>query len=243
MFVIILFTFSPLCAEQTHIAVASNFVKPMKALIEKFEDGSNHTVEVSFASSGKLYSQISNGAPYHVFLSADLNKPKQLIANNLADPHTLFTYAYGQLVLWSKDPNLIDRSSSILLTENYYKLAIANPKLAPFGKAAEQTLESLALVQPVLSKSVRAENVAQAYQFINSGNVELGFIALGQVFEDNKLTSGSAWIVPTDLYHPIQQGGILLTSAKNNQAAHAFVLFMQSKEAKYIIQRFGFNTE
>ncbi|MBO1254205.1 molybdate ABC transporter substrate-binding protein [Alteromonas sp. 5E99-2] len=229
-------------AEQTHIAVASNFVKPMKALIKKFEQENDHTIQVSFASSGKLYSQIRNGAPYHLFFSADQEKPNQLVTDNLASADKVFTYAYGKLVLWSNDPNLI-QDNETLLTDNFYKIAIANPKLAPFGVAAQQTIESLELTSQLTPKIVRAENVAQAHQFISTGNAELGFIAMGQVFADNHLVTGSVWVVPSNLYEPIQQSGVLLTAAENNVAARAFMLFLQSNEAKHIIQGFGFKTE
>lgn len=227
-------------AEQVKVAVATNFVKPMQAISQAFEQSSEHKVQLSFASSGKFYAQIRNGAPYHVFLSADQDKPNRLVKDKLALADSQFTYALGTLVLWSRDTDLIKNSSEVLQSGQFNKLALANPKLAPFGVASIQVMDKLGLKEQLLPRLVRGENVAQAFQFIASGNAELGFIALAQILENGEISKGSAWIVPPHLHEPIRQDAILLKKGTGNSAALALLEFIKTPQAQGIIQQFGY---
>ena len=227
-------------AEPLRLAVASNFAAPMRELVSVFEQNHPYTVVVSFASSGKLYAQIRQGAPFDLFFSADQEKAYRLVNEDRAYPHHRFSYAEGRLALWSADKDFIDGSEAILRSGNFNHLAIANPKFAPFGVAAMQVLASMALVEQVSPRLVRGENIGQAYHFIASGNAQLGFVAQSQVMRDGKLIRGSAWIVPPDLHQPIMQDALVLKPSADKPAAQAFFDFLHSARADAIIQRFGY---
>lgn len=225
-------------AEKINIAAASNFTAPMKAIIKQFEKTSHHQIKVSFGSSGKIYAQIKHGAPYALFFSADKKKPLALEKEGLVSDGSRFTYAIGALALWSSTLQDIN-SPARLKEESFNKLAIANPKLAPYGFAAMEVLDHLDLSQSSRAKWIQGENIAQTYQFVGTGNADLGFVALSQVLSNQG--QGSYWIVPHDLYNPIQQDAVLLKKYQANKAAQAFWQYMQSAEAQNIIQSFGYH--
>ncbi|MEJ2418083.1 MAG: molybdate ABC transporter substrate-binding protein [Exilibacterium sp.] len=229
-------------AENVKVAVAANFIAPMKVIAASFEAATGHSAVLSFGSSGKLYAQISNGAPFEVFLSADQAKPKKLEQGTLAVSGSRFTYALGTLALWSANAHLIDSTPSVLKRGGFDKLAIANPRLAPYGAAALDVLENLELTETVQGKLVQGENIAQAYQFVSSGNADLGFVALSQVWSRRGISSGSAWLVPVSLYNPIRQDAVLLVQGRNNPAASALLQFMKSETASALIEEFGYGT-
>ncbi len=229
-------------AETIKVAVATNFTSTMNVLVAEFEKSSGHEVDLSFASSGKIYAQIINGAPYHAFFSADQTTPEKLEIVGKAVPGTRFTYAIGALALWSAKPNFIDGQIQVLKTGQFNKIALANPKLAPYGAAAVEVLEKLDLVKAAQPKWVQGENIAQTYQFVFTGNADLGFVALSQIMQDGKLKSGSYWPIPTDLHTPILQDAQLLLPGKNNIAAQELMAFMQSGLAKAIIRSHGYQT-
>ena len=227
-------------AETALIAVAANFAKPAERLIQGFAAESGHQIEISTGSTGNLAAQIRNGAPFTLFLSADERRPAELEAEGLAVAGSRFTYAVGRLVLWGPDPRwvLIDPATSLKDPE-LKRLAMANPELAPYGRAAEEVLTALGLWETVQPKLVRGEDIAQTYQFVASGNAELGFVALSQVLDQ----SGSRWEVPQDLYTPIRQQAELLRSGEGNPAATAFLDYLRSKPAREIIRAAGYGVE
>ena len=222
-------------AGQAHVAVASNFAIPMKVLAAQFEQTTGHTLTLSSGATGKFYAQIKNGAPFDVLLAADDETPARLMREG--DAVQRQTYAIGRLVLWSARPDFIDASDAVLRQNRFARLAIANPKLAPYGAAAVEALAKLKLTDNVQGKLVIGENIAQAYQFVASGNAELGFVALSQVMQDGKLTSGSAWLVPTSLHSPIRQDAVLLKRGENNAAARALFDFLKTPAAALTITR------
>ena len=228
---------TPVHAELATVAVASNFSTPMQTLITRFEQQSGHRIRVAFGSSGKLYAQIEHGAPFDVFLSADTGKPQALIAAGNADANNRFTYAIGRLVLWS-GPNG-DDSHAMLSNRQFRKLAIANPHLAPYGTAAIQTLQQFALYEAVKQQLVIGENIAQTYQFIATGNAQLGFVAMAQIIDNGAVPAG-AWPVPEALYSPIKQDAVLLKHGENNVAARALLDYLRSPAAGVIIEQFGY---
>ena len=227
-------------AADVQIAVAANFSGPIQEISQSFEKMTGHRLKISTGASGKFYAQIKNGAPFEVFLSADEQKPSQLEKDGLAVQGSRFTYAIGKLVLWSADANLVDSKGKILATGNFNKLAIANPKTAPYGEAAMQTLTALNLKSVLEPKLVIGESIGQTYQFVATGNASIGFVALSQVTKANKLIGGSAWVVPEKLYQPILQDAVLLVNGRDNVAARQFMLFLRSDEALRIIKSFGY---
>lgn len=230
-------------AEQTNIAVAANFTLPMKAIIEVFEKTSKHKVRLITGSSGKLFAQIQNHAPFDAFFSADVTKPTALIEANTAISSSEFTYAIGALVLWrSATSNNNANILGDLKNGHYRKLAIANPRVAPYGIAAMEVLARLELSAAATPKLVKGENIAQAYQFVASGNAQLGFIAQSQVMKSGQLPVGS-WAVPAKLHQPIRQNAVLLTHGQNNSAARALLAFMRTQPATDIIHAYGYSTE
>lgn len=227
-------------AADVQIVVAANFAGPIEEISQSFEKMTGHRLKISTGASGKFYAQIKNGAPFEVFLSADEQKPSQLEKDGLAVQGSRFTYAIGKLVLWSADANLVDSKGKILATGNFNKLAIANPKTAPYGEAAMQTLTALNLKSVLEPKLVIGESIGQTYQFVATGNASIGFVALSQVTKANKLIGGSAWVVPEKLYQPILQDAVLLVNGRDNVAARQFMLFLRSDEALRIIKSFGY---
>lgn len=233
---------TPLLAEEIHVAVASNFSNVIKQLGRKFEDKTGNKIVVSLASTGKLYAQIRNGAPYEIFLSADSQHPQLLVEQELAVADSLFVYARGHLVLWSAQKGLVDREGNVLLKIGQLNhLSVANPKTAPYGTAAQQTLEKLGLWDKWKDKVVQAENISQAYQFIASGNAELGFIALSQYKEMGEKIDGSYWFVPDELHSPIEQAAVLLKTAEHNEVAKNFLDFLKSPAAQDMIEQAGYS--
>jgi molybdate transport system substrate-binding protein len=218
-------------ADQARIAVASNFIKPMQQLLIEFESQTPHKLIVSYSASGKLYAQIMNGAPFDLFLSADQEKPEKLIKQLKANPRNHFTYASGKLVLWSSKADFINSSSDVLVENQFRKLALANPKFAPYGLAAVDVLQNLELLKLSKPKWVLGESISQTFQFVATGNADLGFISYSQ-----KPELGSFWEIPENLYAPIKQNVILLKKGEQNPAAVAFFEFLKSNTAKNIIQ-------
>lgn len=228
-------------AAEINVAVAANFTAPMKQIAEDFEKATGHKVVLSFGSSGKFYAQIKNGAPFQLFLSADDEKPAQLEKDGMTVPGSRFTYAVGTLVLWSAKPDFVDPKGTVLAKGNFSKLAIANPKLAPYGAAAIETLTKLGMLDRIQTKFVQGENIAQTYQFIATGNAELGFVALSQVMKDGKIAGGSSWIVPANLHTPIRQDAVLLANGKGNPAAEALAAYVKSERVKALIRTYGYH--
>ncbi|MBK1706920.1 molybdate ABC transporter substrate-binding protein [Halochromatium glycolicum] len=231
------------CAEEAQIAVAANFTAPMKAIIARFEDDTGHSVKVSFGSTGKLYAQIQNGAPFEALLAADQRRPELLEEEGVGVPGSRFTYAIGSLVLWSADAEKVEDGPALLESGDFNKLSIANPKLAPYGEASVQTLEALGVEQAIEPKLVMGENIAQAYQFVDTGNADIGFVALSQVMQGGEIVKGSGWIVPGEMHAPIRQDAVILESGKDNPAVTELFAYLQGEKAKAIIHDFGYETE
>lgn len=228
-------------AGEVQVAVAANFTAPMKLIAAEFERSSGHKALLSFGGTGKFYAQIRNGAPFEILLAADAETPRRLEQEGLGVAGSSITYAVGKLALWSADAGLVDAKGEVLTSGNYRHIAIASPKLAPYGAAAQQVLERLGLTTALAPKIVQGENIAQTYQFIKSGNAELGFVALSQVYAQGAVKEGSAWIVPAALYSPIRQDVVLLVKGKDNPAAAALLQFMRSEQAQAVIKSFGYD--
>jgi len=233
-------TSTPSLAGELHVAVAANFAAPMKLLASEFERESGHRALVSLGATGQLYTQIRQGAPFGVLLAADATTPSKLASDGYALAETQRTYAIGRLVLWSRDAHYVDTQGDLLRNGNFRRLAIANPKLAPYGAAAMQTLSALGLREKLRSKIVEGANINQAFQFVASGNAELGFVSMSQVMREGRLQRGSAWIVPANLHEPIRQDVILLAKGQDNPAAIALLRYLDSKPARDIIRRHGY---
>jgi len=230
----------PALAEEVQVAVAANFTAPMQQIAAEFEKDTGHKAVLSFGATGKFYAQITNGAPFEVFLAADDETPAKLEKELLIAPHSRFTYAIGKLVLWSAKPDMVDDKGDVLKKGDFKHLSLANPKTAPYGAAGIETLKKLGLHDALQAKFVQGDNISQAHQFIATGNAELGFVALSQVYKDGKITSGSAWIVPANLYSPIRQDAVVLAKAKNKPAALALADYLKSDKAKAIIKTYGY---
>jgi len=226
-------------AGDVRAAVAANFAEPVKLIAEQFEADTGHSVKLSYGSTGKFYSQIRAGAPYDVFLSADDTTPEKVAKDGLGDSASRFTYAIGTLVLWSRKPGYVDDRGHVL-RGNFDKLAIANPRLAPYGVAAREVLQGMGLWASVKDRIVMGDNITQTWQFAGTGNADLAFVALSQVLPGGKTPEGSRWIVPKHLYTPIRQDAILLNGAKDRAAAVAFLQYLKSPAARAVIQRFGY---
>jgi molybdate transport system substrate-binding protein len=227
-------------AGEVQVAVAANFSAPMQAIATAFERESGHKVLSSFGATGQFYAQIVNGAPFEVFLSADQSTPAKLLSEGYGVAGTQFTYAIGALALWSaKAINMVD-GGAVLKAGEFKHLAIANPKTAPYGLAATQVLAKLGLTEAVKSTLVEGQNIAQTLQFVASGNAELGFVALSQVYKEGQISSGSAWRVPTELHEPIKQDALLLSKGKDNPAAKALMEFLQGPQAAALINAYGY---
>lgn len=228
-------------AEEVLVAVAANFAAPMQDIAAAFEKDTGHKAQLAFGSSGKFYAQIRNGAPFHVLLSADDRIPAELERGRRTVPGTRFTYAIGKLALWSAKEGMVDSRGDVLRKGDFKHLAIANPKVAPYGTAAIEVLERLSLFNAVRPKLVQGENIAQTYQFAASGNAELGFVAVSQITRDGKLIHGSAWMVPDNLHAPIRQDAVILASGRGNAAARALMTYLKSDKAKAIIRAYGYD--
>lgn len=223
-------------ADTTHVAVAANFTEAARDIAKLFAEQTGHEAVLSFGATGQFYTQIANDAPFEVFLAADNIRPAQAVKEGYGVDATVFTYAIGQLVLYSADETL-DLNADYLQNGDFSKLAIANPDTAPYGLAAVQTMNHLGLYEELQDKIIQGQNIGQTFQFVETGNAELGFVAMGQVAAAE---SGARWIVPAEFYTPIAQDAVLLTKGKDNPAAVAFVDFLQSQPALDIIKRYGY---
>jgi len=235
--VLSLMTTASALAAETRVAVAANFTAPAKDIAARFEAKTGHRAVLSFGSSGQFYAQIANGAPFEVFLSADVERPLKAEAEGLAVVGTRFTYATGRLVLWSRTAGLVDGRGEILAKGSFEKLAIADPRLAPYGQAAVETLGKRRLYDTLKPRIVTGSSITQTFQYIQTGAAELGFVALSQVIDEK---GGSRWIVPAADHTPIDQQAVLLKTGANNAAARAFMAFLKGSEAKAIIRRYGY---
>ena len=229
-------------AGEVQVAVAANFTAPMQAIAAQFQKDTGHKALLAFGATGKFYAQVRNGAPFEVLLAADDETPARLEAEGQAVAGTRYTYALGRLVLWSAQAGLVGGRGDILKSRDYRHLAIANPKTAPYGAAAMTVLDKLGLRAAVQPRIVQGESIAQAYQFASTGNAELGFVALSQVWRDGKFTSGSGWIVPPHLHEPIRQDAVLLARGRANPAAKALLDYLRSNKAQALIRSFGYET-
>ena len=227
-------------ADEVQVAVAANFLAPLQEIAKSFEKETGHQTLITSGATGQLFTQIQHGAPFEVMISADAKTPKKLVKNELALADSQFTYARGKLVLWSVDPALVDAGGAVLKTGKFKHLAIANPKTAPYGTAAMESLDKLGLTASLKSKLVEGENISQAKQFVDTGNAEVGFVALSQIYKNGKITKGSAWVVPLDLYAPIYQDAVLLKKGEDNPAATALLNYLKSDKAKAIMTTYGY---
>ncbi len=229
-------------AETTIVAVAANFTKPMTEIAAAFEKTTGHSANLSFGASGKFVAQIENAAPFEVFLAADDKTTAKVLQDGFAVANSDFTYAIGKLVLWSATANLVDDKGEILSKGGFKHLALADPKLAPYGAAAVEVLKGKLLLDKLQPLFVQGENINQTYQFVSTGNAELGFVALSQVIDPDKvkIVNGSAWQVPENLYTPIRQNAVLLKQGEGNPAAPALIQFLKSPESKAIISKYGY---
>ena len=227
-------------AAEISVAVAANFAAPLARIAAGFTAATGHTLKVSSGPTGKFYSQILSGAPFEVLIAADDEIPKKLIAEGHAVAGSQFTYAIGQLVLWSTQPGLVDDQGAVLASGKFTRVAIANPKIAPYGQAALEVLKARGLSGVVTPKLVTGESIAQAYQFVFSGNAELGFVALSQVAVPGKPVIGSYWRVPASLHGEIRQDAVLLKTGQNKAAAISLLAYLKSAPARTIIQSFGY---
>jgi len=225
-------------AAEVTVAVAANFTAPAKELGEQFKAKTGYTVDYSFGASGQLYTQITQGAPFDILLSADADRPAKAEKEGWGVAGTRFTYAIGKLVLWSANPALVDKDGAVLKQGSFMHLAVANPKTAPYGAAAVEAMKALGVYNAIEPKIVTGENIAQTYQFVASGNAELGFVALSQVVTENK---GSRWLVPANLHSPILQDAILLKQGEQNSFAKVFLTYLRGPEALKIIARYGYD--
>jgi molybdate transport system substrate-binding protein len=231
----------PAFAGEVQVAVASNFTAPMKVIAAQFERETGHKVLASYGATGKFHAQIQNGAPFDVLLAADDDTPAKLDKENATVPSTRFTYAIGKLVLWSAKAGMVDAKGDVLKTGKFDHIAVANPKLAPYGLAAQETLQKLNLFTPLQAKFVTGDNIGQTYQFVASAAAPLGFVAMSQVYEDNKLKSGSAWVVPSTMYSPIRQDAVVLTKGANKPAVTAFIRYLKGARAQAVIRCYGYD--
>lgn len=227
-------------AEVVQIAVAANFTAPARALAEIFARTTGHEAKLSFGATGAFYTQIKNGAPFDILLAADDERPIRLEKEGDTVPGSRFTYAVGQLVLWSAKPGFVDGEGAVLKGGNFNKIAIANPKLAPYGAAAVETMDKLGLAAALTPKLVTGESIGQTYNFIATGNAELGFVALAQVLDGGKLKSGSMWVVPAKYHAPIIQDAVILKRAAANPAAKAWMALMRSPNTQDFIRSYGY---
>jgi molybdate transport system substrate-binding protein len=227
-------------ADEVQVAVAANFTAPIQAIAQQFEADTGHKLVASFGSTGQIYTQIKNGAPFQVFLSADDTTPKKLEQEGEIVSGSRFTYAIGTLALWSPKEGYVDDKGEVVRAGQYQHLAIANPKAAPYGLAAIQVLTKMGLTEATRPRLVEGQSITQAYQFVSTGNAELGFVALSQIYKDGKLASGSAWIVPAQLHDPIKQDAVILNKGKDNPAAQALVDYLKGPKAAAVIKAYGY---
>jgi len=227
-------------AGEVTVAVAANFTAPMQKIAQAFEQDTGHKAQLAFGATGKFYAQIKNGAPFAVLLAADDETPARLEKEDLAVAGTRFTYATGRLALWSKSLNLVDDKGEVLRSNSFYKIAIADPKLAPYGAAAMEVIHKLGVQANVIPKLVQGESIGQTFQFVNTENAQLGFVALSQISIDGRITQGSAWVVPQSMHTPLKQDALLLNAGKGNAAATALLTYLQGERARAIMRAYGY---
>lgn len=227
-------------AAEVSVAVAANFTAPMQKIAAAFGQATGHKAVLAFGSTGRFYAQVKNGAPFQVLLSADDETPARMEQEGLAIAGSRFTYAVGRLVLWSATPGVVDGQGEVLKKPGDGKVAIADPKLAPYGTAAVEAMQKLGVAQGLQPRIVQGENISQAYQFVATGNAPMGFVALSQVMVEGKVDKGSHWVVPASLHAPIRQDAVLLANAKDNPAAAAFMAFLRGDTALAIIRAHGY---
>jgi molybdate transport system substrate-binding protein len=227
-------------AGEVTVAVAANFSAPAQKLVAGFATATGHQARLVVGSTGKLYAQVKNGAPFQVFLSADDETPRRMVREGLAVDGSQFTYATGRLVLWSPQTDRVDAQGAMLKQGNFTHLAIADPKLAPYGAAAVEVMGQLGLQAALQPKLVQGESIGQTFQFVSSGNAELGFVALSQVMQDGKIAQGSAWVVPANLHTALKQDAVLLLRGKDEAAATAFLAYLRSDAAKALVRGYGY---
>jgi molybdate transport system substrate-binding protein len=229
-------------AEEVKIAVAANFTDATREVAPLFEKATGHTPIISYGSTGKLYSQIEHGAPFELFLAADTKRPIKAEQEGLAVPDTRFIYAKGKLVLWSVKPGLFESGERYLKRGAFEHLALANPKTAPYGLAAEQVMQHLGVLEQLTPKLVKGDSIAQTFQFAVTGNANAAFVALAQIkgWQGDK---GSLWEIPDDYYAPIEQAAVLLKKGEHNPAAIAYLEFLKSDAAREVIERYGYGVE
>ncbi|MCG8096543.1 MAG: molybdate ABC transporter substrate-binding protein [Candidatus Thiodiazotropha endolucinida] len=241
-FIWLVFPYTGADAEEVKIAVASNFIDTTREIAPLFEKATGHTTRISHGSTGKLYSQIAHGAPFEIFMAADSQRPIKAEEEGLAVPATRFVYARGKLVLWSLKPALFTDGERYLKNGFFDHLSLANSKTAPYGLAAEQVMRRLGVLERLRPKLVRGESISQAFQFVATGNAELGFVALAQI-KDWEGEEGTLWQIPTDFYAPIDQAAVLLKKGADNPAAIAYLEFLKSDVAREVIERYGYGVE
>ena len=227
-------------AAEVSVAVAANFTAPMRKIAQTFEQETGHQAILSFGSTGNFYAQIRNGAPFQILLAADDETPIKIEKEGLGVAGSRFTYAIGKLVLWSKQPGFVDDKGEILRSGKFQRIAVANPKLAPYGAAAVETMTKLGVLKELQPEFVQGENIAQTFQFVATENAQLGFVALSQVMTDGRIAQGSAWIVPSSLHAPIRQDALLLLKGKDNPAATALMNFLRSDRSRLVIRSYGY---
>lgn len=235
------FTHTAVHAAEAQVAVAANFAEPIKAIAAVLEKTTGHTLKISTGASGAFYTQIKNGAPFDVFLSADNERPEMLEKDGLAQPGTRFTYANGKLVLWSVRPGRVDGQGAVLKAADLGKVAFANPKTAPYGAAALQVLDKLGLKDALAPKLVQGESIGQTFNFVKTGNADVGFVAMSQVLEGGQLKGGAMWVIPQTQYDAIRQDAVLLKRGANNEAAKELFKLLQSPNIKDLIRSYGYD--
>ncbi len=226
--------------QEVRVAVAANFAAPMRQIAAAFERETGHRAVVAIGSTGSFYAQIRHGAPFQVLIAADAATPRRLEQEGLAVPGSRLTYAVGRLALWSARPGVVDEQGRVLEAGQYDRIAVANPRLAPYGAAAMQVMERRGVLAAVGGKLVQGESVAQAYQFVATGNAALGFVALSQVQAEGRITSGSAWVIPQALHDPILQEAVLLIPGRDQPAARALLAYLRSAPARAVLRAHGY---
>ena len=227
-------------AAEVRVAVAANFAAPMARIAESFRAATGHELKLASGATGKFYAQIVNGAPFEVLLAADAETPRRLLAEGHGVPGSAFTYAIGRLVLWSPQPGRVDGQGKVLANPAIRRVAIANPEVAPYGAAAMEVLQARGLVALLQPKLATAQSIAQAHQFVASGNADIGFVALSQVMKPGEPLQGSQWLVPAELHRPIRQDALLLKKGADNPGARALMEYLRGDTARRLIAAYGY---
>lgn len=228
-------------AEEIQVAVAANFTAPMKDIAAMYEKESGNKVLASFGGTGQFYAQIKNGAPYQVLFAADAKTPAKIEREGLGIAGSSRPYAFGKLILWSASADFVKEDKNFILSDKVKKIAVANPKLAPYGEAAYQTMQAWGNFKDAEPKFVTGDNIGKTFQFAKTANADVGFVALSQVYKDGKLKSGSGWVIPSDLYAPIRQDSVVLNPGKDSKAVADFMKFMaESPKVRALIESYGY---